>query len=227
MLALRAQIVRAVLGTGAFTWRDTILTMQTLGYFMVGLFAQATIPLLVRMFYARQNSKTPFYIGLVAVFVNILLSLWLPKITICNNVIGPQGLISSECSPLGVAGLALAFSLSSIINFVLLWILLRKSIGELDGRRILKSSVKFIFAAIAAGLVVQGMKDVVLPYVNMEKTWGIIVQGGVAGAFGLLIYFAVCSLAQSEELFGFWSSFKRRLSWKKIDAGDQGEARGI
>jgi len=26
---------------------------------------------------------------------------------------------------------------------------------------------------------------------------------------------------------GFWLSFKRRLPWHKIEAGDQGEARGI
>ncbi len=227
IVALRAQIVRAVLGTGAFTWEDTILTMDTLGYFMIGLFAQATIPLLVRMFYARQNSKTPFYIGLFAIAVNIALSLWLPKVTLCNLLVGTSGLVSSACLPLGVKGLALAFSISSILNFVLLWYALKKNIGALDGKHIVRSTLKFIFAASIAALVVQGMKEVVWPYIDMTKTWGIIFQGGVAGALGLLVYAAVCSLLQSEELLGFWESFKRRMLWKKIEAGDQGEARGI
>ena len=64
LYALRAQIIRVILGTGQFDWEDTILTINTLGFFTISLFAQATIPLLVRVYFARQNSKTPFIIGL-------------------------------------------------------------------------------------------------------------------------------------------------------------------
>jgi hypothetical protein len=38
---------------------------------------------------------------------------------------------------------------------------------------------------------------------------------------------AFCYLLKSEEFFGFWNAFKRRIPWKKIDTGDRGEARGI
>ena len=57
LIILRAQIVRIVYGAGNFDWNDTILTMNTLAFFSISLFAQATIPLLVRVFYARHNSK--------------------------------------------------------------------------------------------------------------------------------------------------------------------------
>src|SRR3989338_11285854 len=77
LLALRAQIIRVILGTGQFDWQDTVLTIDTLGFFCLSLFAQALIPLLVRVFYARLTAKTPFIIGLIAALANIFLSIWL------------------------------------------------------------------------------------------------------------------------------------------------------
>ncbi len=226
-LTLRAQIVRALLGTGAFTWRDTILTIDTLGFFMIGLFAQASIPLLVRMFFARKDSKTPFYIGIATVFANILLSLWLPNAVFCGNIFNWQAGTDTSCTTLGVSGLALAFSLSSIFNFTALWIFLKKIFGRLDEQRIILSVTKFIFASVIMGLVIQGMKVIVWPYVDMTRTWGIIIQGGFAGLVGAFVYLAACSLFKSEELAYLVEALKRRIAWKKVETEDQGEVRGI
>lgn len=207
-LTLRAQIIRVVLGSGRFDWTDTILTIDTLGFFTISLFAQASLPLLVRIFYARHNSKTPFFVGFFTVFINVLLSLFLGK-------------------RLGVSGLALAFSISSIINFVLLWIVLRVELGNMDETRILGSAIKFSAAALACGVTVQGMKLVVWPYVDMTKFLGVLTQGLVAGIAGILVYLAFCSLLKSDEFFEFWHAIKKRLPGRKIETGDQGEARGI
>lgn len=208
LLTLRAQIVRVIYGAGNFGWEDTILTMDTLGFFTVSLFAQATLPLLVRMFYARHNAKTPFFIGLFSAGVNVVLSL----------------LLSDKY---GVSGLALAFSISNIINFILLWIMLHVEIGHLDEGRILVSAAKFSVSAIACGLAVQGMKLLIWPYIDMTRFWGVFTQGFLSGMAGILVFIAFCSLLKSEELFDFWESIKKRLPWKKVETGDQGEARGI
>ena len=209
ILALRAQLVRVILGSGQFDWQDTIMTINTLAYFSLSLFAQATLPLLIRVFYARHDSKTPFYLGLISVVVNILLSWWLAP---------------SQ----GVAGLALAFSISSILNFALLLIALRWEIGTLDEGRIIKSILKFTVAALLAAVVVQTMKVLVWPYTDMTKVWGVLLQGGTAGLCGLVVYVGICWLLRSQELFDFWYSFKNRLISKSaVKTGDQSEARGI
>ncbi len=208
ILTLRAQIVRVILGTGNFGWEDTVLTINTLGFFAISLFAQATIPLLIRMFYARHDSKRPFYIGLIAAMSNIFLSLWLAR-------------------DFGVEGLALAFSIANIINFIILWVILRIEIGNMDEYRIIYSTIKFSIAALACGVTVQGMKIVVWQFVDMEKTLGVFSQGAIAGIAGLTMYLLVSWVLRSEELFNFWNSFKRRFLWKKVETGDQGEARGI
>lgn len=208
LISLRAQIIRVVLGTGLFNWDATIDTMNTLGFFALSLFAQSIIPLIVRVYYARHNANTPFVIGLVSAVINFILALYLVKI-------------------FQVSGLALAFTISNLVNFLLLWIYLRDELGSLDEAKILNSILKFSIAAIACGLTVQGMKLLVSPYVDMTTLIGVLLQGATAGTFGLIVYLAFCSLLKSEELVYFWDAFKRRLPWKKIESQDQGEARGI
>lgn len=208
LLALRAQITRVILGSGRFDWQDTLLTIDTLGFFAISLFAQALIPLLIRVFYARHDAKTPFIIGLASAMLNVLLSI-------------------KFSSSLGAAGLALAFSLSNIINLVLLWLWLNFEIGRIDERKIFISTVKFSLAALACALAVQVVKLIIGANINMTKFFGVLVQGAAAGLTGILIYLLVCLILKSEELFAFWSSIKRRLSWKKIESPDQTEARGI
>jgi len=211
LITLRAQVIRVILGTGNFDWEDTVLTMNTLAFFCLSLFAQASLPLLVRVFYARHDSKTPFLIGLFSAIVNVALSLWLAK-------------------RLGVEGLALAFSLASILNFILLWLALRFSLGQMDEIKILVAVIKFSAASLACGITVQGVKVIIWPFVDMTKFLGVLTQGLAAGLAGIFIYAAVCSLLRSEEFISVWTPIKYkfcRLPWKKVTTDDQGEARGI
>lgn len=208
IIALRAQIIRVVLGTGNFDWQDTVLTMNTLGFFALSLFAQASLPLLNRLFYARRNSATPLYLGLVAVAVNIVLAWWL----------APR---------LGVSGLALAFSLASIVNFLLLWIYLARSLGSLDIGRILQSVLKFTASAVVAGSAIQMVKLAIWPFIDMSRFSGVFMQLGASLSLGLLIYLGICYILKSEELANFCAAFKQRWPGNKIRLDDQGEARGL
>lgn len=213
LLTLRAQIIRVTLGVGNFDWEDTVLTIDTLGFFALSLFAQALLPLLTRVFYARHDTKSPFYIGVVSFFLNVVLSFWLSDV-------------------LGVAGLALAFSISSIFNFILLWIVLRIEIGYLHEVKILVSSLKFSAAAIVAGAAIQITKISVWPFIDMSKTLGVLLQGFLAGTMGILVYILISYVLRTEELLNLGDGIKRRL-WKKketknrVASSDQGEARGI
>jgi putative peptidoglycan lipid II flippase len=208
IVALRAQIIRVVLGTGQFDWQATILTMNALAFFAISLFAQATIPLLIRVFYARHNSATPFYLGLVTVAVNIVLSLILGK-------------------SMGVAGLALAYSIANILNLLLLWVWLNFSVGWLDIGNIAWSVLKFTTSAIAAGGAAQITKTIVWPFIDMTKFSGVFTQLMAALVVGSIVYLFFCYLFQSEELFSFLSALRRRLPFRKVKIEDQGEARGF
>lgn len=208
LITLRAQIIRIIYGSGAFNWQDTVLTMNTLGFFALSLFAQATIPLLVRVFYARRDSLTPFYLGLFSVGLNIILAWYLRPY-------------------FGVAGLALAFSIASIVNFLSLWIWLYFRVGSLDLDKILVSVLKFSGAAIGAGAVVQILKVAVWPFIDMTTFAGVFIQLVVSASGGIIVYIVLCRVFKSEELLAAIIMFKRRLPVKKAKLADQGESRGL
>jgi len=208
IIALRAQIIRVVLGNGYFDWQDTILTMNTLGFFALSLFAQATIPLLVRVFYARHNSITPFFIGLATVTINTVLALLLAPL-------------------MGVAGLALAFSIDSVLNMLLLWIWLHFKVGNLGLGEILKAVVKFVIAAVGAGIAAQLTKVAVSPFIDMTRFSGVFIQLVAAALGGLIVYLLFCYLLRSEEFMDLLDALRHRWPFKKVKIDDQGEAMGI
>jgi putative peptidoglycan lipid II flippase len=198
LITLRAQIIRVILGSGKFDWQDTILTIDTLGFFALSLFAQATLPLMVRMFYASHNSRTPFFMGLISVIVNVFLSFYLAGI-------------------MGVAGLALSFSISMILNFFLLWISLRVKLGSFKEMNILTSILKFSIAAILAGLAVQVTKIIIWTFVDMTTFWGVFTQGLGAGILGILVYLLVAYLLKVEEINILFRRSGKRLKKQDLE----------
>ena len=68
-------IVNALFGYGSFSKEDVRLTADALKYFGYGVPAFAMVKILSNFFFARDNTKTPFYISLVMVIINISISL--------------------------------------------------------------------------------------------------------------------------------------------------------
>jgi putative peptidoglycan lipid II flippase len=68
------QITNALFGYGSFLEKDVLLTAQALKYFGFGVPAFALIKVLSNFFFARDNTKIPFYISVFSVFLNILIS---------------------------------------------------------------------------------------------------------------------------------------------------------
>jgi putative peptidoglycan lipid II flippase len=192
LLVLRAQIVRVIFGSGQFDWEDTILTADTLAFFVTSLFAQALVPLLARFFYALQDTKTPFLVGLFSAVVNVFLAM-------------------PMAGRWGVIGLAAAFSVSSILNFCLLWILLRVKFGSLDEKKILGSAFKISVAAVLMAFSIQGMKAALAPFVDMQTFLGILGQGLGAGLVGLAVFIVAGLALGSREMFAVRDAIKYKL----------------
>lgn len=205
-LLLRAQIVRVVLGTGAFDWDATIRTADTLAFFSMGLFAQSLIPLFARAFYALSNTKTPFVVGVISELLSIIGSLVLMR-------------------PLGVAGLALADVAAATFNLIVLVILLRKEVTSIIDDKLLPMLFKIVTAAVIMGTLIQILKYPLAKIFDQRYFYGILGQGVLAGLIGLLTYGIICRLLNVEEMIHFQASFKRRwLKFWNISEGiDQAE----
>lgn len=193
-LLLRAQIVRVILGSGEFDWADTIATADALAFFTLSLFAQALLPLIVRSFFALHDVKTPLLIGLVAVLTERLVAWQLVD------------------AGMGAPGLALAFSIGSIVNIALLWVSLRLRIGSLGEAKIFRALIPLSVAGVVMASVIQGLKVWVATMVDMQTFVGIFTQGFVAGIAGLAAYFAVAYALGSSEARHVLSMYRRKVT---------------
>lgn len=191
-ILLRAQIVRIALGSGQFNWNDTVMTMQTLGFFAIGLLAFSLLPTLVRAFYALEDSRTPLITCAVTTVLNFVL-IWM--------FIGQ----------LQVVGLALAFSVDSIAEMVLLYIILRIRLGPINEKDIIFSGSKIITASLLMALAIQGVKYFVAPHLNFQSFFGIFIQGSLAGLIGFGVFLISAWALGSPEMVLLIESSRRQF----------------
>ena len=69
------EIVSALFGYGSFSLNDVKITAQALKFFGYGVPAFALVKILSNFYFARDNTKTPFFISSLIIFLNILISL--------------------------------------------------------------------------------------------------------------------------------------------------------
>jgi putative peptidoglycan lipid II flippase len=179
-ILLRAQLVRLILGDGLFDWTATIETADVVGWFSVSLVAQALIPLLARAFYAIQSTWTPFWITITGELLNIVLALILKD-------------------SYGVAGLAIAFSVTTFFQLGMLWLALRRRVGGESQTRFIKMVVQAGLACVPAMLTAYLTRHLVGTLVPLRTFWQVATQfiaaSGVAGA----VYFACLWFVRIDE----------------------------
>jgi len=135
IILFREQIVGLILKTGQFGLVDMKMTAACLGIFSVSIFAQALIPLLARAFFSLQDTKTPTLVTFLCVALNIimavlfaqLLGYQIPFSSFLRNLLSLQGV-----NNISVIGLPLAFSLSAVLQFILLYVFFRRKIKSIN-----------------------------------------------------------------------------------------------
>ena len=197
LLLLRAQVVRLILGSGRFDWTDTTRTADALALFAISITFQAVCPLLIRGFYALKDSTTPLLIGMISVAADVIGNITLSK-------------------SMGVSGLALSFSISSVIQVTLLWITLRMKTGTLNESLLIKSLAKITVAAVPMALIMQLAKNFIGIHVNMNTVFGVFTQAAVAGLLGLGFYFGAAYFLRSDEARSFVEAFRRRVGIREL-----------
>jgi putative peptidoglycan lipid II flippase len=184
LIILREPLVSLILERGKFGAGSTVATAWALGFFAAGLVGHAVVEIAARAFYALKNTKTPVGIGVLAMGLNIVLSLLLLRLF---TVLG--------WSPHG--GLALANSIAVTVEMVILLIFLGGLIGGLNepgfGQSLLRMSLATAGMAVAlllflsflspspwlagiAGIIIGGLAYLGLAYLLDIKEWKLIQQ---------------------------------------------------
>lgn len=91
--------------------------------------------LLLRVFYALHDSRTPMFIGIAVMIANIVVS-------VLALILLPRGHV--------VEGLAAAFGIANLAGTVLSWRIVSRRLRGLDGHGITRSLIRMHLAAVPA-----------------------------------------------------------------------------
>lgn len=202
-LLLRAQLVRILFGAATFDWDATILTADTLALFALSFFAQSFTFVLVRAYFAHEDTVTPLLVGVASALLNLTAS-WV---------------LSRE---MGVVGLGLAFSLTAIFQTALLWVFLRLRVGNLGESTLLRSLLILSSAGVASGAAIQLAKYLVVQWWELNTFVAVFAQTAIAVSFGLLVYGLAALALGSEEMRDVLRGLKRKFlrAARPIEAPD-------
>jgi putative peptidoglycan lipid II flippase len=189
LIALRLGIVQSLFQGGQFHWADTVETARALLYFSFGLVAVSGVRVAVAGFNAHQDTKTPVKVAVVSLLTNIFACWYLMKF-------------------MGSSGLALAVTLSSVVNFSLLLWILNQKFGPLGGRRMISAGLRISALALLMGILIG--------FLSQQIAWE---EGGrslvkVGALFGLILvgmafYFAGAYILRFPEMREFLDRRKK------------------
>lgn len=202
-IMLRAQIVRVVLGAGEFGWDETRLTAAALGVFGASLFAQSLSPLLTRAFYSMHNTKTPLFVSVAGFVINIVLAFLFisllkqghPFSAFLSQLLRLEGI-----GDIRVIGLPLAFSLSAITQFIVLFTLLFLTIDSSHIAQLNRAWLKMVVGSVLMGIATYISLRPLALLVDTTTGLGIFLQGFFAGIIGSIVYFCVMSILKENPL---------------------------
>lgn len=181
LFLLRAQIVRLILGYGYFGWSDTRQAADTLTFFALGVVAQGLIPLIARAYYALENTRYPMWSAIISVIVGVAVALFGFK-------------------SLGVAGLALGYTVASWVQlFVLLIRLEWKTYIDLTSGFWL-AIAKMVILAFLAAAVMQLIKHWYGTIWDIDKVYNLLIQTIVAAGAGIVVYMGGAWLLKMPEI---------------------------
>ena len=179
LIALREPIVNILFQRGKFDYVATAGTAEALLFYSIGIWSIVGVRIITASFYSMQDTKTPVKVAGVALAANILFSIIL-------------------MNPLKHSGLALANSLASGVNFILLFYFLRKRLKRVDAGRILSSFLKTIAASSVMGCIGWVMLHGELWKIYGNTSLKVFYLSGTV-ALCVMIYIFISYMLKSEE----------------------------
>ena len=168
------EIINGLFGYGSFTTKDVELTSKALMLFGFGVIAFALVKILSNFFFARDNTKTPFYISSFIVFLNVVISL-------------------SLFNQIGFLIIPLATSISTWIGVLIFLYCLQKRKYLLLQKKLLSNTFKIIISSVIMVLALKLLLDKYSSYLNYTYAYKSIFLLIIVGFVGI-VYLVSCYL---------------------------------
>ena len=174
LIVASEEIVSGLFGYGSFTFSDVKMTSSALMFFGYGIIAFALVKILSNFFFARDNTKTPFYVSAFIVFLNIIISI-------------------SFFDKIGFLIIPIATSISTWIGVLIFLFLLQKRNYLLLQKKLFKDIFKIIISStIMVFALLFALKNY-SSYLDYSYTYKSIYLLIIVGFVGI-IYLLSCYL---------------------------------
>jgi putative peptidoglycan lipid II flippase len=168
IMVLRYEVIVMLYQRGRFDADATALTARILVFLMVGAFAFAAQTVVVRGFYAVQNTLLPAVLCTVAVLLSL-----------------PFYVVGMKFW--GAAGVALAISLSAVIQVMMLFVIWNRRSRNRESRGVYHAFGKMVLFSIPTGVVLYGFRNVAAGWVDVSTFSGSLAVSLLTGS--LLLFF--------------------------------------
>jgi putative peptidoglycan lipid II flippase len=175
LLIASNEIISALFGYGQFSESSVLNSAKALYFFSLGLPAFAMIKVFSNFFFANHDTKSPFYISLVSVILNILISVYFFK-------------------SIGFIIIPIATTISSWFNLITLFLFLQKKNLFSFNDIFIKRFFKIVFSSILMGLFFNFLMIVFneqLSFDNSLKSVYLILSVILGLCFYLLISYLI------------------------------------
>lgn len=192
LIVLAVPIVRVIFEHGLFTSTDTLATAAALQLFALGLIGYSIVRIASPTFYALGRNRTPVVVSIITVVVNASLNIMLVRV-------------------LGYAGLALGTSIAALFNAAVLLVLLRRSLGGLDARRLLGATLRITVAAGLMGVAALAAERALAVWLPGDALVMEIVRLAVTIGAALAVLAAAAHILRIREFADAVALVRRRL----------------
>lgn len=191
-IILGKPIVRAVfMWGGRFTEADIPAVAYILAFFSLSMITQSAVAIINRAFYALQDTKTPLFVGIGSIIMNLAL-----------------GSLFYRFTDLKAAGMALAYTIISTVNSILLLKLLNRKVRGIYMGKFIKLLRKSVPSAAVMGIALL-VSEPLLPEAGTKA--GQLACLAVEIIAGALVYVIMMLLLKSEEALYFLNKIKSRV----------------
>lgn len=190
LVVMARPIVALLYQHGRFSSADTVLTAHALWAYAVGLSAFSAVRVMVPAFYSLDMARVPVTISMITIGVTV-------------------GLYFALMGPLQHAGLALATSIGSLLNFAMLFYALREKVGSLGAKSLVAAALRILLAsALAAGAAWAAVTALGRGHELTGVPFRLLVVGAgfLAAA---IVYVAACAALRVPEMKSVTETAKR------------------
>jgi putative peptidoglycan lipid II flippase len=191
LMVLRREVILILFQRGEFDAAATGHAATVLMFMLVGSFAFAANTIVPRAYYAMQDTLFPALYGTVAVVLSI------PLYLVGLNL-------------MGTGGVALALSLSAILQVLVLYALWNRRTGN-QGRAVYLCYLKMMLFSAPLGFILTWFKSSVLNAIDASTLMGSLVVCTIVGAVFASILLAAGYGLQIKEITGLADRIRKKL----------------